>query len=175
MKTWQELIAVPKELGRKRKREVALNSGHSEWLYAVRAECEGRFSVLVRTNEFLIESFSLVLLYEPPSGKARVILRVNGDHGEHMNRVDGTGFASGPHLHLANPGSRAHPPKDRHNDAYAILLDPRCQNISFAWARFCAEARLSGADRLAQRIAKLYSSLSQEDFGDAFETQDSDP
>ncbi len=62
---------------------------------------EEHFQAFVRINDVLRENFSIGLIYKPKTGGKVVLMRCNGDHGEHLNKVVNSNRFSGPHIHFA--------------------------------------------------------------------------
>jgi len=60
-----------------------------------------QFQVFIRINEILPENFSIGLVYRPKTGGKVILMRCNGDHGEHLNKVVNSDRFSGPHIHHA--------------------------------------------------------------------------
>lgn len=59
------------------------------------------FSVRIREHSTFFEKFSIILLFIPSNDVSQIILRYNGDHGEHTNRLVGDRIHC-PHIHRYN-------------------------------------------------------------------------
>jgi hypothetical protein len=142
-----ELLALPKRaIGKPREKKKA-SPAFRQWSIALECEgVDGRFSVAVRTNATLAESFSLVLCYQPPKGRTTVLLRVNGPHGRHRN-PDGSILDGGPHAHLPTPNELDElPPEWPEGPPTAAALPEATQNMSHAWPHFAERCTISASD-----------------------------
>ncbi len=132
----------------------------------------GELRAGIRVNERLLESFSVVLLYQLPDWpKAVALFRVNGDHGEHAN--EGGEIISGPHTHLAPPQRQGLPPGPAFKARFAEALDGRYRALTFAWDLFCRRANVVDGEKMAKVVARLYTDLAQGELDDLLTLPDS--
>lgn len=98
-----ELIGCPKVVVQPPKREMKLERGSRRNDMEVESrEGKRKFSVFMRVNEALPENFSIGLMYHPADDPASVpLLRCNGQHGPHANRVGDMATVNGFHVHKA--------------------------------------------------------------------------
>lgn len=79
-----------------------ISTGHLRTNFDLQSrDGEDHFQVFIRINDVLRENFSIGLIYKPKTGGKVVLMRCNGDHGEHQNKVVNNNRFSGPHIHLA--------------------------------------------------------------------------
>jgi hypothetical protein len=79
-----------------------LSTGHLRTNFDLQSQDgEDRFQVFIRVNEVLCENFSVGLIYKPKEGGKVVLMRCNGEHGDHQNKVVNLNRFSGPHIHFA--------------------------------------------------------------------------
>lgn len=78
------------------------SAGHSRTNFDLQSrDGEEHFQVFIRINDVLPENFSIGLVHKPKGGGKITLMRCNGDHGEHQNKVMNSNRFSGPHIHIA--------------------------------------------------------------------------
>lgn len=75
--------------------------------------------MMIRQNIDRPSNFSVILVYKDFNKNDHVILRLNGNHGRHKNRIEGD-VLSGPHIHRMTERYQA---KNTHPDGYAKATD----------------------------------------------------
>jgi hypothetical protein len=98
--TVAQLLCVPKRVRLPERVVTKSHQSHRAWDLNLDSDNPGEFSVYVRVNVRLPESFSIGLRYRAERGPLNVILRINGDHGSHTN-PDGF-IMDGAHVHMPN-------------------------------------------------------------------------
>lgn len=100
-----ELLADPKPLPRNFRRRLQLRRKRNRpsERYAkldIESESGRRYRLWVKENTRITNNFSVGLLYLPSTGAKVELLRCNGFHQEHRNRIEGTVIAvDTPHIH----------------------------------------------------------------------------
>jgi hypothetical protein len=120
---------------------------HLEWDYDLVSEDGMRFTVFVRQNTILHDSFSCGLCWISPSGEHIVLMRCNGGSHPHPNRIEGTQVPFGFHIHWATERymRRGKP------DGYAIQTD-LYSDIDGALKSLTEECCISGIDGLPGKM-----------------------
>ena len=157
MRTVRALIELTKRVTTVKARQKNRVS-HKELDLQVSADDPGEFSIFVRVNAALAESFSIGLKYDAAQMKTCVLLRVNGDHGQHRNR-DGA-IVEGAHVHFPSPSELISLPSAgfQVQDATAV---PKAALLPQAWAIFCQIAHVQPAPEIAKAIGRLHTSGAQ--------------
>jgi hypothetical protein len=99
------LIECPKQITNLTKMSAKQNRAYSQrtgHLVSSSDEVEGTFELFVRQNNLLPEDFSVGLVHYSKDGVRTVLVRCNGDHGKHFNRVGDVGEIVGMHIHVAS-------------------------------------------------------------------------
>lgn len=157
MPTVRQLIEAPKQITSSKPRSRS-HYGHRGVDFSV-VSTAGSFGIVVRVNERICESYSMILRYQPPGSPTTILLRVNGDHGEHKN-PDGS-LVYGPHLHQ---------PADDWMDAEfsadvvvsnATPLPGQCRQLTFGWQRFLELTHTEGSPAASKILGKLLGELTQ--------------
>jgi hypothetical protein len=139
--------------------------GHRGWdirLYLADKDDAGTFVVFLRVNDVLTESFSLGLRYQEKGIAPVVLLRVNGDHGEHPN-PDGS-KVRGPHLHAPTAEERLSPPPEDDwstGPHTALSIGPEHHHLATAWNLLCSEARIAPNETMSKFMAEENGKLNQ--------------
>lgn len=83
---------------------------------ATRLECEG-FDCIMMTRASLSrpENFSVILIVKGPDRIPHIVLRLNGNHGTHVNRLE-KNTVTGPHIHRLTERYQS---RSSHEDGYA--------------------------------------------------------
>ena len=71
--------------------------------------------MVIRQNTDRLDNFSIILVYKDPLIGDVSVMRFNGNHGRHKNRIEGN-VISGPHIHLMTERYQKH---TTHPDGYA--------------------------------------------------------
>ncbi len=80
-------------------------------------ECEEYgFFVMIRQNTDRPDNFSIILVYEGQGKREIPVLRFNGNHGRHKNRLEGE-IVNGPHIHKL---TERYQRTTTHPDGYAV-------------------------------------------------------
>ncbi len=80
-------------------------------------ECgEYGFFVMIRQNTDRPDNFSIILVYEGRGRREVPVLRFNGNHGRHKNRIEGETI-DGPHIHKL---TERYQMETTHPDGYAV-------------------------------------------------------
>lgn len=167
--SWSQLVAVPKTVASVRLRTKS-HPGHRGIDVVLSCDPGYALTAAVRVNVRLLESFSAILRYEPPRSRPLVVLRVNGDHGEHA--VPGEPPISGPHIHRASPEQEPLPLHDRFKPKHADPIDAKYRSLPFAWELFCRTVNIAPHERLARVVARLYNEIAQADIDELFNATD---
>lgn len=153
------LIALPKEIvsvGR-----WCVEGGH--WrLDAAARSGDTPFIVFVRVLQKQPENFSIGLTYQNLGRKPTILLRLNGDHGEHANPKGGGHFSSGPHLHAVRAPLRFDPPKPGADCRWAWPMPPECVVLPLAWRAFREQVGLAYHRKMSGHIAELHAKIAQQ-------------
>ena len=148
MLTVGDLLIAPKRVvATKLLRKNKAHPSHLEWDVDLESTVAGRFTLSVRVNRALPESFSIVLRFAPELGPPSVLVRVNGDHGPHRD-PDGKVLAGGPHLHAPTDAERAlplEPGQWPQGPQYVDALDPSYSAPSLAWQKMTETAAIERA------------------------------
>jgi hypothetical protein len=164
--TFRQILSAPKVITAQRIRPQS-KAGHIG--VGVDLSCPsiaGELSVVIRLNEALTESFSIVLRYEYEHSPVIAVLRVNGDHGQHRN-PDGI-LVSGPHVHRPLEAELDTAPMPAFEPRFAEPVAPHHAQSPYAWALFLERAAIAPHEKMASRIAKMHTTFSQESFDDLF-------
>lgn len=148
MVTVGDLLIAPKRvLAKHLRRKNKTHPSHLEWNAELESAVIGTFTISVRVNKVLPESFSIVLRFAPEAGAPSVLVRVNGDHGPHKD-PDGKVLAGGPHIHAPTAAERALPLKPGQwpqGPQYVEALDPSCLAPRMAWQKMTEAAAIERA------------------------------
>jgi len=89
-------------VGKPKKDMVAERSYYRNDMKLQSADKQHNFAVFMRLNIAYPENFSIGLDYTLPESSDRIILlRCNGDHGVHVNKVIDSEYITGQHIHKA--------------------------------------------------------------------------
>ena len=75
--------------------------------------------MMIRQNTKKPENFSVILIYKDSNGNEHAVLRLNGNHGTHRNRLEKTSV-KGPHIHLM---TERYQKRTTHPDGFAVETD----------------------------------------------------
>lgn len=106
------------------------------------------FSLFLRQNRRIYESFSCGLLYLHPSGEKIMLARYNGSDHDHYNPLDGTRSDGICHIHQA---TERYMTAGRKSEHYAESTD-RYTNLDGAFQAIVHDCKISGI-RLASKHA----------------------
>ena len=82
-----------------------------------RIECEEYdFNLTIRQNTDRPDNYSIILVYIGPGKREIPVLRFNGNHGRHKNKIEGD-IVDGPHIHKLTGRYQR---KTTHPDGYAV-------------------------------------------------------
>lgn len=158
-KTVAELLALPKR--GTAIRQVAKRLGHAQLNVSAEAADGTKFLVFVRVLKLLPENFSIGLVLI--EGNA-VLLRMNGDHGQHGNE-DGDTF-DGPHIHQPNGEQMALPPVAGSKPRFAVRVPtPPPPSVRVSWGAFKEMVALRVDQKVDHKIDEIYKELAQIDIG----------
>lgn len=92
------LISCNKKIISNPKPKDKPNGLHKETNIELLSDDGLRFTVFIREHLELIENFTVGLVYHPDDDSSLIIVRYNGDHGEHRNKIDNS-ILRGYHIH----------------------------------------------------------------------------
>ena len=166
MRSVGELLELEKWVaGEQPKPRKASHLGHQGWNIGLEVADPdaGSFTVIVRVNQVLHESFTVGLRYQERGSQALMLLRVNGDHGGHGN-PDGSRIESGPHLHAPTAAERLLPPPVRDwstGPPTALPLAVEHNNLLVAWNRLIAEGNIRPSEAISKFMSGVQGRLAQ--------------
>lgn len=97
----EHLISCKKRIVQPPKKKMRVENGHERNDMKLVSD-EGRnFTVFMRASNYFPENFTIGLKINEPDGTSTILMRCNGDHGEHANHVKDMRKFSGYHIHLA--------------------------------------------------------------------------
>ena len=94
--------------------------------------------MVIRQNTDRTDNFSIILVYKDPVMGDVPILRFNGNHGNHKNRIENE-IIRGPHIHIMTERYQRH---TTHPDGYAERTD-LYRNIKEALESFMERANIN--------------------------------
>ena len=96
--------------------DLSLSDKKGHLMKNVKLECDAyECRMMIRQTVDRPSNFSVVLVYKDSNRNDRVILRLNGNHGRHRNRIEGT-IVDGPHIHKM---TERYQRRTNHPDGYA--------------------------------------------------------
>lgn len=159
--TVADLLAEPKAFGSGMQKKAKSNKVQLEWDVKLLAACPGEFIAYVRVPSNLPEEWSVGLRYAMSGERPAVLLRMNGNHGAHMN-PDRSRFSHGPHIHrpmeieLARPLATGQWPE---GPKYAEVLAPKFQHIVNGWHELCERANITSAPWIDSVLVSIATSV----------------
>ncbi len=111
------IIKAPKYLSNKVDlKSLSKTEDGAHYIKSVKLECES-FNCTMRIRQSIIRptNFSVILVYRDVNKNDHVILRFNGNHGRHKNRIE-KDEVDGPHIHIMTERYQL---KTTHPDGYA--------------------------------------------------------
>lgn len=142
------IIREPKYIGRRVNLEdMSFSEKGSNLIKKVRLECEGyECFMLIRQSVDRPSNFSVILVYSDFDKNDKVVLRFNGNHGKHRNRIEGD-VVHGPHIHKM---TERYQRRTSHPDGYAVSTDSN-NDLDGAIREFLKMANISFRRGVADR------------------------
>lgn len=97
----EQLINCEKRIVQPPKKKMKSEGGHARNDMKLVSDDGHSFSVFMRASNFFPENFTIGLKINAPDGSSTILMRCNGDHGEHANHVRDFKKFSGYHIHFA--------------------------------------------------------------------------
>lgn len=119
----EKMIKVPKYVSNKvnlSKLKLDMSEDGRQFEKNIKLDCEEyNCQMRIRQSVDRYTNFSVILVCKDCSGNDRVILRLNGNHGRHKNRIE-KNIVDGPHIHKMTERYQI---KTTHPDGYAEATD----------------------------------------------------
>ena len=117
----ERILREPKYISSKvNPRELSPSEKEGFLLKTVKLECDAfDCSMKIRQCVDRPSNFSVILVYKDSNKNDHAILRLNGNHGRHKNRIEGD-VISGPHIHKM---TERYQERTTHPDGYAEATD----------------------------------------------------
>lgn len=128
---------------------------------SLEAECEGDLGVFVRVSLEVPTNFSVGIRYRAPGVSMFPIMRVNGDHGGHTNRDDGSGFENGAHLHIPRERYMDTEVSRRSEAVHATPIRDMPLTVVAAWRILSEEANIEESSEFEEALTALHYRVAQ--------------
>lgn len=117
----ERIIREPKYIsGKVNPHELSPSEKEGFLMKTVKLECDAYdCRMMIRQCMDRPSNFSVILVYKDFNKNDHVILRLNGNHGRHKNRIEGD-VISGPHIHKMTERYQV---RTTHPDGYAEATD----------------------------------------------------
>lgn len=112
----ERIISKPKYMSRDDDPLDLVYTGEEQMENEIRLVCTTfDCRMKVRQSVRRPSNFSVILVYRDPGHNDHVVLRLNGNHGRHTNRLEKT-VVNGPHIHIL---TERYQTRTNHPDGYA--------------------------------------------------------
>lgn len=135
----RRIISEPKYMNESDDPLALVFTGEEQMENEIRLEC-ATFDCRMKIRQSVKRpsNFSVILIYKDANRNDHVILRLNGDHGKHTNRLEKT-VVYGPHIHIL---TERYQQRTNHPDGYAEATD-RYSDLAGAIETFMDIANIS--------------------------------
>ncbi|MBU1084990.1 MAG: hypothetical protein ABIJ43_04700 [Candidatus Beckwithbacteria bacterium] len=129
----KELISCKKQIIGEPSPKDKSNGQHKQTDFLLEStDKKHKFLVFVREHLSLLEFFSIGLVYMPDDASSIILLRYNGNHGEHYNKLTNQKI-SGFHIHTISVEAISHGLKDENQ----AVVTKKYSSASQAFVSFC--------------------------------------